>query len=251
MKNKGRNIAKFTAICFSIFAAVGLLAIGAYFITSTYFFKNQETKGYIRFSPGIYLEFNPQTIEIDEENTSNWSLKYYKDKDLSSTPVVLNTADEPASPMTEYFVLSPEFKCGKEGNRPSATILARARLNYSFTNDDSALSQEQLDYLFDETLFGSGLKFSSSWVNYDGWFYYVGNNNVQAITSVSDLAEIEYSENAPYISIFETNQDGIALVRFANQSPENYQSLGIDSFNITLTMEFTEVGSDTLLNWIN
>lgn len=245
LKNKGIRLTKSILLTFAVFVLVSVLSISIYF-TVAYFLKNRENRGYIEFSPGIFLDFNADTVEIDENDPTNWQLLYYANNNLNSDPVVLDTENEPAGPATEYYVLSPSFKCGANGLGQSATIVARAKLNYNFISSGEELSQEQLNYLFNQSFGGQKLNFDSSWVEYDGWFYYVGNNNVQAITSAEDLAEIEYSPNAEDISVFETNNDGIALIKLANQEPETYPE-GFESFYITLTMEFVE----TTNNWLN
>ncbi|MBO4412962.1 MAG: hypothetical protein J5779_03005 [Clostridia bacterium] len=243
MKNKGLHLAKITALCIAAFAVVGILALSIYF-TAAYFFKSRENRGYIEFAPGIYLDFDADTVEIDEESPTSWQLLYYANKDLNSDPVVFNTENEPAGPNAEYYVLSPEFKCGAH----STTVVARAKLEYISTIDNSEISDEDINYLFDnQTYNGVRLTFDSSWVEYEGWFYYVGNNNIQEVTSAEDLAEIAYSQNAQDIAVFEKNNDGIALVRLANRDDEEVYPDRLLSFNIVLTMEFVPAEN----NWLN
>lgn len=236
-----------------IILMLAVLGVGAYFITTTYFFKDQPNTGHIRFSPGIYVEFNSDSVKIDQSNYNDWRLLYYKNGDFSSTPVELNDSGELGYPTKVYNIISPEFRSAADANLESAPFVARAKLEYKDENDQ-LLSEEKLNYVFSQTMGreednGKLLEFADGWVlGSDGYYYYVGTNTFETLNKDS-LFAIEYSADAEYIKIFKTNENNVAQIKLANQSPENYQEQGISEIKIVLTMDFVEVGSDTIDSW--
>ena len=207
------------------------LAVGSFFITKAYFFKDQDNKGEVTFAPGIYLEFDPKTVLIDENNPQNWKLLYYANKKLDSAPVEFNTKHESAYPGKTYLLESPAFKSGTNANGEAAAFVARAKLEYQDQNGN-LISQDVLDKIFSQDFTeveiasgyaGKPLEFEESWVlGNKGYYYYVGDNQLnKEPETVFDLKKIEYSKYAPYIKVLKTENDGYAYFRLANLALEN------------------------------
>lgn len=243
------------ALWLTIILMIAILGVGVYFLTTSYFFKDQSNKGHVRFSPGIYVEFNSESVKIDQNSYNNWELLYYKNGDLTSTPIKLNNSGELAYPSKTYNILSPEFKSAADTNGESAPFVARAKIEYKDEND-ILLSEEKLNFIFDQTLSennnGKFLEFANGWVQgSNGYYYYVGENTSASLDKDA-LKAIEYSEDAEYIKIFKTDDNNVAQLKIANQSGfENYQEYGISIIKIVLTMEFVEVESDVIDSWFS
>ena len=118
------------ALWLTIILMLAILGVGAYFITTAYFFKDQPNKGHVRFSPGIYIEFNADSVKIDQNSYNNWKLLYYKNGDLTSNPIELNNSGELGYPTKVYNILSPEFKSAADANGESSPFVARAKIEY-------------------------------------------------------------------------------------------------------------------------
>lgn len=258
LKQQLRKTSTSTKIVISLILVLmlALLIGGAYFITTTYFFKNQSNKGYVTFAPGIYVEFNYESVKINNNDNNDWRLLYYYEGDLTSTPIELNNSNELAYPTKTYSIISPEFKSATNEDGESAPFIARAKLVYKDENNE-LLSEEKLNYVFSQTMEreennGILLEFANSWIKgYEDYYYYVGTNSVEGNLEKIDLAEIAYSEDAEYIKIFKTNENNVATLKLANQSLENYQEYAITLVKIELTMEFYEVGSSVIDEWFN
>lgn len=241
------------ALWLTIILMLAILGVGAYFITTAYFFKDQPNKGHVRFSPGIYIEFNADSVKIDQSSYNNWKLLYYKNGDLTSNPIELNNSGELGYPTKVYNILSPEFKSAADANGESSPFVARAKIEYKDENDE-LLSEEKLNYIFSQAFEkqedkGVLLEFANGWVaGSDGYYYYVGTNATET-PNKDNLFAIEYSEDAEYIKIFKTDENNVAQIKLANQSPENYQEQGISEIRIVLTMEFIEADSEAINTW--
>lgn len=240
---------------------VVLLFASSVAISVAYFFRQQENKGYIKFAPGIYLQFDDVQL-ID--NSVNFNLVYYKNANLNSTPVVFDTSAELATPNKEYFVLSPKFKAAlptvedfEEDNVESTSFYARFSLKYT-DNDGVEYSQEVMDYLFSrddsfsEEEKGILLETDDAWAYKDGYYYYTG---LSGITNVQkqDLQLISYSDNANFIKLFKTvvdSESGKEYCRFklANQTTEKYEQ---EIIKIQINMEFIEKNSPEISNWLS
>ena len=230
-----------------------LLIFSVIYITNTYFFKDQENQGTVEFAPGIYLDFKENTIKTTNVKTE-LNLTYYPNQDLTLTPVKFDTQNEPGYPNKEYYVVSPEFKSAQNANEKSASFVARCKILYT-DNANIELTAENKELLFSQNFADANdkgvlLEVENTWaVGSNDYYYYTGNTEITNASSVNDLAVISYSENAEYIKILKTNENGVAVIKLANQTIENYTDYGIDKFHVILVMEFAEVGSDTATSW--
>ena len=254
LKNKNNNAIKAT---FWISIALFLIIVFSisFAFTMAYFYKNQENKGYIQFAPGIYLDFKPDTIQ-NPENSTQLNLVYYKNQNLTSTPIKFNTSEEPAQPNKMYYLVSPEFRSGKNENNESASFFARCKLEYT-DQEGNILTDELMDLIFGQELDadkkGILIEFAEGWeFRSDGYYYYVNTNDVSEGISASNLSLISYEDDAPYIKIFKTNAQGVVELKLANQTLESYElEYNIKKVNVNLIMEFVEVGSTFVDEWFN
>ena len=228
--------------------------------TVTYFFREQANKGYVKFAPGIYLQFDD--VELID-NSVDFNMLYYKNGNFENEPVIFDTSSELATPNKEYYVLSPKFKAAlptiedfEEDEVESTSFYARFSLKYT-DNDGVEYSQEVMDYLFSrdnsfsEDEKGVLLEASDDWAFKDGYYYYTGLAGISNITK-QDLQLISYDENAQYIKLFTTTIDsesGIEYCKFklANQTTENYEQ---EIIKIQIKMEFIQQNSPELNVWL-
>ena len=281
------NSIKLVIIWLVVVVLITCLGIGAFFLSSTYFYKDQPSKGYVEFAPGIYLEFNEETVLIDENNPQNWKLLYYVDNDTSKDPVEFNTKNESTPPIGKTYLLeSPAFRSAKNDNGEAAPFVARAKLEYLDQNGNkisdevfnAIFSQDFTDVEIAEGKAGKPLEFERGWVlGNGGYYYYVGeydeNGNpildkdgdlfeidsttqyptaVKRDPRVDDLKKIEYSKYAQYINILKTEKDGYAYFRLANITIENYEGeFNLTEIKVVLTMEFAEHLSSISRDWFN
>ena len=254
------NSLKLIIIWVMVVVFIVALGVGGYFLSSTYFYKDQPSKGYVEFAPGIYLEFDKNTVLIDEKNPQNWKLLYYANLDTSKDPVEFNTKDEPASPKKAYALESPAFRSGANANGEAAAFVARAKIEYLDQNGNK-ISDEVFNKIFSQDFTdveiasgyaGKPLEFEEGWVlGNKGYYYYVGDNQLtKEPETVFDLKKIEYSKYAPYIKILKTEKDGLAYFRLANLTLESYGDFGLTEIKVVLTMEFLEYSSE-VGNWFS
>ena len=254
------NSIKLVIIWLAVVVLITCLGIGAFFLSSTYFYKDQPSKGYVEFQPGIYLEFNEETVLIDENNPQNWKLLYYVDNDTSKDPVEFNTKNESTPPIGKTYLLeSPAFRSAKNDNGKAAPFVARAKLEYLDQNGNK-ISDEVFNAIFSQDFTdveiasgyaGKPLEFEEGWVlGNGGYHYYVGETpSTKEPETVFDLKKIEYSKYAPYINILKTEKDGYAYFRLANITIENYEGeFNLTEIKVVLTMEFLEYSSE-VGNW--
>lgn len=255
------NSIKLVIIWLAVVVLITCLGIGAFFLSSTFFYKDQPSKGYVEFAPGIYLEFNEETVLIDENNPQNWKLLYYANMDLTKDPVEFNTKDEPAYPGKVYFVKSPAFRSGQNESGEAAPFVARAKLEY-LDQYGNPISDEVLNQLFSQDFTdveissnyaGQMLEFEEGWVlGNKGYYYYLGDNTYFEKPTVSDLKAIKYSKYAQYINVFKApGKEDTAPFRLANITIENYGELGVTEIKVVLTMEFAEHLSSISRDWFN
>ena len=255
------NSKKLIIIWVMVVVLIVALGVGGFFLSSTYFYKDQPSKGYVEFAPGIYLEFNEETVLIDENNPQNWKLLYYANINFEKDPVEFNTKNEPAGPGKVYFVKSPAFRSGQNENGEAAPFVARAKLEYLDQNGNP-ISDEVLNQLFSQDFTdveiasnyaGQMLEFEDGWVlGNKGYYYYLGDNTYFEEPTVFDLEAIKYSKYAPYIKVFKApGKEDTAPFRLANITIENYGVFGITEIKIVLKMEFAEHLSSISRDWFN